>query len=320
MEYLEIPGAGRVSKLFLGTAWFEAARSDEIFDTLDAYIELGGNVIDTGRFYGGGQAEHVLREWLASRGFLDARPNLLIVNKACHHYVDEDNVHYPEPGRVNPECLTEDLEHSLENMKQKYFDIYLLHRDDLAEPVEGLIDRLEKHRREGKIKAWGVSNWTLPRIEAAMDYASRAGYRQMSVNSPSYSLATAGVPRWKGCVYAGDDYADWHREKGIVLLAWAPQAAGFFAEVYGESPPEDVRRTYYLPENLEKLQRSRVLAAERGVSPTNIALSYIFNRGLPVAASIGARSRAELNDTLRGLVRLSPDEVDWLGLRIDSRS
>lgn len=317
MKYLSIPRLNkRVSQIFLGTGWFAAPNQGQIFQLLDDYFFAGGNVIDTGRFYSGGEAESVIAAWLDSRNMAAKRDAFMIVNKACHHYVDSSGVHYPEKSRVNPECITEDLEYSLENMKQKYFDIYLLHRDNAEEPVEGLIDRLERHRREGKILVYGVSNWSLKRVQAAIDYAEKKGYQGISINNPSYSLAAISQPRWFGCVYADDAYIAWHKNKNIGVLAWAPQATGFFAEVFGDNPPSDIRRTYFNEENFEKLRRCKTLAAKYGVTPTNIALAYVFSQNVPIMASVGARNKSELDEAIKTLdLRLSEQEVAWLALR-----
>lgn len=317
MKHLSIPHLDKkASQIFLGTGWFTAPDQDEIFQLLDDYFFEGGNVIDTGRFYGGGDTENVIARWLDSRNMAAKRDEFMIVNKACHHYVDSDGVHYPEKSRVNPEYITEDLEYSLENMKQKYFDIYLLHRDNHEEPVDGLIDRLERHRGEGKILVYGVSNWSLKRVREAIDYAKKKGYQGISMNNPSYSLATISQPRWFGCVYADDAYIAWHNGKNIGVLAWAPQATGFFAEAFGDNPPDDIRQTYFNEENFEKLRRCKALAAKYGVAPTNIALAYVFNQKVPIMASVGARKKSELDEAIKTLdLRLSKQEVAWLALR-----
>ena len=314
MKYLEIPGlAKKVSQLFLGTGWFNTPARDGIFKLLDAYFAAGGNVIDTGRFYAGGDAERVIADWLEARGMAKERGEFVIVNKACHHFVDENNKHYAEQKRVKPEFITEDLEYSLDHMKQKYFDVYLLHRDDPEEPVEGLMDRLEKHRREGKIKVYGVSNWPIKRIEEAAAYAKRAGYQGVTVNNPSYSLASVQTPRWAGCLYADEEYISWHKGKNIFLFAWAPQASGFFAEIYGDNPPEDYRKTYHTPENLRRRERCKALAKERGVSPTALALAYVFNCDVPMAATTGPRQIHELGEAISALgIKLSRDEISRL--------
>lgn len=325
MKYLSVKGLDKkVSQIVLGTAWFGLDRNaehDGIFGLMDLYVELGGNAIDTGRFYGAGRSEGVVARWLEKSGMHD---RLVLIDKACHHYVDEDNVHHTKENRVRPELITEDLNYSLENMKVAYFDIYLLHRDNPEEPVEGLIDRLERHRQEGKIKTYGVSNWSLERLEQAQNYAIRKGYQGISVNNPSYSLAKVQKPRWHGCVYADDAYALWHADKDISLFSWAPQAAGFFADIYKRdgSTPQDVADAYFSDENFEKLTRVKMLARERadGTEPINVALAYVLSQSFPVAAVVGPRSTDELKSNVHSLdVHLSPREIEWLALRSDAK-
>lgn len=314
MKYYDIPHLNKkAAALFMGTGWFVPEQEPVVFSLLDAYFAAGGNAIDTGRFYSGGKAEGVITRWLESRNMQTKRELFIIVNKACHHYVDADNVHYPDQSRVTPAHITEDLEYSLENMKQKYFDIYLLHRDNPEEPIQGLVDRLEQHRREGKLSVYGVSNWQLDRIAEAQAYAKAKGYPGIALNSPSYSLATVTSPRWAGCVYADKKYVAWHKSRNIAILSWAPQASGFFAEIFGNAPPDDIRRTYFTGINREKLRRCKLLAREKGVSATSIALVYVCGNSLQVMASVGPRNLRELEECLNIFnCTISPEEAAWL--------
>lgn len=309
-----------ISQLSLGTAWFDKRFEPEINRLLDAYVELGGTILDTGRFYNGGKSEPIVARWLQKSG---CRDRLVITNKACHHYVDENNVHHTEHSRVRPQYITEDLHYSLENMRLDYFDIYLLHRDDETQPVEELIDRLEKHRKEGLIKVYGVSNWSLSRIEKAREYAEKKGYQGMRVNSPSYSLATIVNPRFEGCVYADDAYIEWHRDKNITLIAWASLAVGFFADAYKRdgSAPQDIVNTYFCEENFAKLARVKELAQKKEVEPIHIALAYVLNQTIPMICAIGPRKESELRALVQATkLELSNDELDWLanGCRVST--
>lgn len=314
MKYCAIPHLDKkAAALFMGTGWFAPEQEPLVFSLLDAYFAAGGNAIDTGRFYSGGKTEGVITRWLESRAMQAKRDSFILVNKACHHYVDADNVHYPDQSRVTPAHITEDLEYSLETMKQNYFDIYLLHRDNPEEPVQGLIDRLERHRLEGKISVYGVSNWQLDRVAEAQAYATARGYPGISLNNPSYSLATVTTSRWAGCVYAAPKDIEWHRIRNIAVLAWGPQASGFFAEAFGGAPPEDIRRTYFAEINQEKLRRCKILAREKGVSATNIALAYVCCSPLPVMASVGPRTLRELEECLAVFnCTITPEEAAWL--------
>ena len=154
MEYINIKGLDKpISKLIMGTAWFNPAFEEEIFTMLDQYVAAGGTVIDTGRFYGANkdeehacESERVLKKWFDSR---NNRDQLVIMDKACHPIITPEGCHH--------------------------FDIYLLHRDDPSVPVNEIMDRLEQHRQEGLITTYGVSNWELDRVQAAVEYCQQMG-------------------------------------------------------------------------------------------------------------------------------------------------
>ncbi|AMC94252.1 hypothetical protein AOC36_09730 [Erysipelothrix larvae] len=310
----------KVSRVVMGTGWFAPEFKTVIYDLLDRYVAAGGNVIDTGRFYNGGKSEAIITEWLNDR---KNRDQLIIINKACHHYVDENNVHYPEKSRVKPEYITEDLEYSLQNMGVDYFDIYLLHRDDVNEPVSGLMDTLEKHHLEGKIKTYGMSNWSNERIQEAVSYCKSKGYTGIRVNSPSYSLATINKPRWVGTVYVDADYVQSSNEEGITILSWAAQSAGFFVPLWSSidsEAPEDIKNAYFTEDNFKKLNRVIEVATKRGggIEPVNVALAYVLHPRFNVFASIGPRNMHELESSLKALdIELTKQEIEYLELKTD---
>ena len=318
MEYVNVKGLTKpVSRLVMGTAWFSPEFKDEIFKMLDLYVENGGNVIDTGRFYGNGRSEMILKEWFDAR---DNRDDLIIVDKCCHPLISLDGVHYPTYWRVKPDLITDDLHYSLMQTGCDSFDLYLMHRDDPSIPVGEIMDRLEAHRVEGLIKAYGVSNWEIDRVAAAVAYCAEKGYQGLSVNNPSYSLAKVATPRWPGCVYADDTYAQWHQDQDITLISWASQAHGFFADIYPRdgSAPQDIQAAFFTDDNFEKLNRCKILGAEKGVDPINIALAYVLCQPFDTAAIIGSRSRTEFDSCIQTLnIKLTPAEVAYLSLNGD---
>ena len=320
MKYTHIKGVETpVSRLFIGTAWPSLDDEKLLFELFDRFFELGGNTIDTARFYGKGngvaKAEVLVGKWVEQCG--KKRSEIHIQNKCCHPFISRDGVMHHERWRVSSAFITEDLLYSLDRMHLDYFDIYQLHRDDENIPVSELIDTLETHFRAGLIKAYGVSNWQLPRIQEAMDYCAEMGYHGLSTSNPSYSLATVHKTRWPGCVYADDEFAHWHKDKDISFLSWGAQAAGFFAGVFdGENAPLDAREAFFTNENLEKRRRAEALAFKKGVTATNIALAYVLNQGFDICAIIGPRSIAELESCIRAEeLTLSEAEIEYLSLR-----
>lgn len=320
MEYLKVKGIEKpVSKLIMGTAWFDPSFEDEIFQMMDTYVEAGGTVIDTGRFYGIARSEKILKNWLDAR---NNRKDLVIVDKCCHPIITPDGGHHPEYWRVKPDLITDDLHYSLYHTGCDFFDLYLLHRDDPQIPVADIVDRLEAHRNEGLIGAYGFSNWELDRVQEAVDYCEKKGYQGISVNNPSYSLAKVRKTRWPGCVYADDTYAQWHEGKDVTLFSWASQAHGFFADIYKRdgSAPKDIQEAFFYDDNFERLRRAQELGAEKGVDSINIALAYVLSQPFPVGAIIGSRSRKEFESCVKTLdVKLSPAERDYLCLKSDQR-
>jgi Predicted oxidoreductases (related to aryl-alcohol dehydrogenases) len=320
MDYLKVKGVKKpVSKLIMGTAWFDPSFEDEIFNMLDAYVEAGGTVIDIGRFYGIGRSEKILKKWFDAR---NNRKDLVIIDKCCHPVITPDGAHHPEYWRVKPDLITDDLHYSLYHTGCDFFDLYLMHRDDPNVPVGDIMDRLEAHRKEGLIKAYGVSNWELPRVEEALKYCQAKGYQGPSVNNPSYSLANVRKTRWPGCVYANHEYAQWHKGKDITLFSWASQGHGFFADVYARdgSAPKDIQEAFFYDDNFERLRRAQELGAEKGVDSINIALAYVLSQPFPVAAIIGSRSRKEFASSIQTLkVKLTQQELAYLNLESDVR-
>lgn len=320
MDYLKINGLDKpVSTVFYGTAWITPAVKKDADEALARYISMGGNVLDTGRFYTGGKSEDYLKVWIKENPEL--RKKVVLTSKACHHYVDGNNIHFPENQRVTPEHIKEDLHFSLEKLGVDHFDIYMLHRDNPEVPVEPLFDTLEKYRKEGKIKVYGVSNWSIERIQKAQQYCKSKGYQGISVNSYAYSLATVLKPRWERTVYGSDEYARWCSDNDIVTLAWASQGNGFFGNYpfpKGTRVTQDFVDAYATLDNFEKFRRAKELADERGVSITNIAFAYIFNQNLKMVGIIGSRNVREFMETLVGSeITLSQDEVDYLALKKD---
>src|SRR5947209_1989111 len=101
---------------------------------LDAYLQAGGNVIDTAHAYAEGASERFLGRWLSKD---DLRKRVLLVDKGCHPSADRAR-------RVGPDCLRHDLTESLDRLETNYVDLYLLHRDDEAVSIGPLLEALEE--------------------------------------------------------------------------------------------------------------------------------------------------------------------------------
>jgi aryl-alcohol dehydrogenase-like predicted oxidoreductase len=288
LEPLELP----LSRLALGTLGFSLRTRDRDYALFDAWLEAGGTVIDTAHVYEDGDAERVLGRWLADRP--GARERIVLATKGAHPDGDR--------RRVTPADIAADLRDSMERLGGPV-DLYLLHRDDPDVEVGEIVDALDAHRRAGEIRAFGVSNWTLPRIEEANAYAAARGVAGIACNSPHLSLAVQNEPPWAGCLSATDAEArGWHARTGLLLLAWSAQAGGYFA---GAAPP-----VYDNAANRERRARAEQLGDANAV-----ALAWVLAQPFPTIAIIGPHSLAHLHASLEALnVELSADEIRWLNL------
>ena len=301
MKFLRVePLQQSLSRLALGTLGFSTATRDRDYAVLDAWVEAGGTVIDTAHVYEDGDAERVLGQWLRDRP--GVRERLVLVTKGAHPDGDR--------ARVTPADIADDLRESTERLGGPV-DLYLLHRDDPAVEVSSLVDALDAHRRAGEIGAFGVSNWTLPRIEEANAYAAAAGVAGICCNSPHLSLAVQNESPWRGCVSAVDAASRaWHTRTGLPLLAWSSQAGGYFAGSIGESS-----RVYRNDANRERRERAEQLARRNGATANAVALAWVLAQPFPTIAVVGPHSVEHLRASLEALdVALSAEEARWLNL------
>ena len=288
LEPLELP----LSRLALGTLGFSLKTRDRDYALFDAWLEAGGTVIDTAHVYEDGDAERVLGRWLADRP--GARERIVMVTKGAHPDGDR--------RRVTPADIAADLRDSMERLGGPV-DLYLLHRDDPQVEVGEIVDALDAHRRAGEIRAFGVSNWTLPRIEEANAYAAAKGVAGIACNSPHLSLAVQNEPPWPGCMSATDAASrEWHTRTGMPLLAWSAQAGGYFA-----GRDSDV---YDNADNRERRNRAEELGRRTGHTAHAVALAWVLAQPFPVIAAIGPHSVEHLNTSLEALdVSLSEQDA-----------
>lgn len=296
LEPLEVP----VSRLALGTLGFSPATRERDYAVLDAWVEAGGTTIDTAHVYEDGDAERLLGRWLRDRP--GARERIVIVTKGAHPR--------GESVRVTPADIAADLRDSIERLGGPV-DLYLLHRDDPAVEVGPLIDALDAHRRAGELRAFGVSNWTLARIEEANRYAAARGVAGICCNSPHLSLGVQNEPPWPDCRSATDAASRaWHARTGMLLLAWSAQAGGFFAGSEGEAA-----RVYQNDGNRARRARAEELGRRLGHSANAVALAWVLAQPFPVVAVIGPHSVEHLRASLEALdVELGAEDVRRLNL------
>lgn len=277
------------------------SRREQELRTLDALVDAGCTAFDLAASYQLGGTERLFGRWLASRGH---RERLLLIGKGGHPYPGV------RPNRLTGAALSADLQASLRRLGVDRLDLYLLHRDVPAAPLEPMVRMLGGAHRAGEIGSWGVSNWSVARIEAIQAAAGEEGLPPMAASSPHFSLVDWVRPPWSGSVSiagpANRAARAFHARTQLPVLAWSPLGSGFLTS-------DQDRGSYGSAANAARRERVRALARERGWTAAQVALAYLFSQPFPVSAVVAASTVAKMQENLAAAeLRLSPGEVQAL--------
>lgn len=307
---------GTSSALFTDetTPWIPTnLTQEEQFAVIDELWDMGLHCFDCSAGYG----EKSLGAYLASRNRVN---EAVILTKGCH----------PNPfrKRLTPYDLLSDFHDSLAKLHREYIDIYMLHRDDPDVPVSEIIPVLDQLRKEGKVKLYGASNWSIERIREANRFAEEHQMEPFRAVSPHYSLAHQIQDPWGGGVsITGPEHAadrEWLMEQKMPVFAYSSMSCGFISGMFGSTEKERAkellsppgRKGYYADENFERLARAEQLAEKKGLTVAQIAMAWLFNQELQVIPLQGGENAQMYRQTLESAkIRLTPREVEWLDLR-----
>lgn len=301
MNHVRVNSEIEISQIVLGGNFGERP-DEESFATLDLYFLQNGRTIETAHVYAEGEAERQVGHWLSSRR---CREQVVIIEKCCH----------PGPGgepRLSPAILEYETAISLQRLGVDWIDILLLHRDSPLTPIETIVPALHRAVKQGRIRAYGMSNWTLARFCEAHAFAIQNGLVPPQLASLNYSLAIQSRPMWPGSRQADEEDLQWLRLHNIPLLAWSSQARGWLAEPQPMTMNGDVTEVYDNAVNRERRERARQLARQKQATTLQVALAFVLASPL-MAATIGPANAAELSESLGALnLDLSAAECAYL--------
>lgn len=227
---------------------------------------------------------------------------------------------------IDRAVMTNELKQSLSELGTDYVDILLLHRDDVNTSIAEYLETFNDFVREGIIKSFGVSNWTVDRIQEANAYAAEHGLCPFSLSSPNFGLAEQVNDPWGGnCVtisgQGNKEVRDWYSRTNMPVLAYSALGRGFFSGRFEAGDYETAKsvldayaqKGYMYPVNMERLERCQILAEKRSCSVAQVAMSYIFSHSMNVFAVVSTTSpdRMKLNIEAAKL-KLSQEEVRFL--------
>jgi aryl-alcohol dehydrogenase-like predicted oxidoreductase len=303
-----------ISRLVQGTIMVVGDDEEKEFALLDAVNALGCTTFDTGHVYGNGRNERAVGKWVRERGL---REQVVIISKGAHHSQDRK--------RVTPFDISADIHDSLARFQFDYLDLYLLHRDDPEVPVEAIVDRLNEHLEAGHIRAFGGSNWSHERIDAANAYARANGLKPMIASSPNFSLAEQVELPWPGCISISGDKGQearaYYREQKMPLFTWSSLAGGFFSGRFTRDNLDSFTAyleklcvtSYCYEVNFKKLDRVKQMAEDKGLSVPQIATAYVMSYPLDIYALVGCQTPDEFKQNMEAMaLELSAEEISWL--------
>ncbi len=300
-----------LSRLGLGTmTWGRDTDEIEAADQCRAFLDAGGNFLDTAATYGDGDSERVIGGLI---GTLFSRDEVIIATKAGLHF--SEGVRKVDASRHS---LIADLDRSLNRLGTDFVDIWQIHNWDELTPLDDTLSALDYAYTTGRARYVGISNysgWQLAR--AATKQQSNSMKAPLTTVQGEYSLLNRS---------AEYELIDASLECGLGFLAWAPLARGVLTGKYRKGIPSDSRGAAphfakhiepYLDARSMKIVEAVAVAAEGlGFSPLEVALAWVRDAPGVTSALIGARTGAQLRGALKSeeislpdIVRTALDEI-----------
>jgi aryl-alcohol dehydrogenase-like predicted oxidoreductase len=306
-----------VSPLALGTMTFGAHRWGASENTsralFDAYVDAGGNFLDTADVYSAGRSEEMLGSFLSDSGLRD---RLVIATKSGFPRGQGT----PLWGGNGAKNIRLGIEGSLKRLQTDYVDMYWMHVWDRTTPADEVLQTLTDAVRAGKILHYGFSNTPAWYVAKIATLAQAHGLPKPIGLQYAYSLIDRGVEL--DLVPAGAEF-------GLGLVPWSPLAAGLLTGKYGRDKLADAGRATGLPDkaaeaaesesdgrlngdnpfggmlfterNFDVVDTLRAVAEEIGRSPAEVALAWVARRPGVSSVLIGASRVEQLSQNIASL-------------------
>jgi aryl-alcohol dehydrogenase-like predicted oxidoreductase len=295
---MEMRRAGKsgltLSRLGLGTmTWGRDTDTHEAADQCRAYIEAGGNFLDTSPIYGDGDSERVIGGMI---GTLFEREDVVIATKAGINLINGEKV-----VNNSRQSLIAELDKSLVRLGTDHVDLWQVHGWDSNNPLEDTLSALDYAYTSGKARYVGISNFSGWQSARAITLQELHGMKAPIVSAQSeYSLLNREVENEiLPCI---DDL-------GVGFLAWAPLGRGVLTGKYRTGIPSDSRAAAphfarhvepYMNDRSARIVEAVSVAAEGlGFAPLEVAIAWVRDNPLVTSSIVGARTGAQLRGILK---------------------
>ena len=302
---LVVSPAAHGTMTFANAAW--GSPNDVSQSVFNAYVDAGGNFIDTADVYAGGQSEQLVGDLVAARKLRDT----LVIATKCGFNAQAGNPHASGNGRKN---IHRALEGSLRRLQTDYVDMLWMHVYDSVTPVEEVLQTMGDLVRAGKIRYFGFSD--LPAWYAVKAVTLAAAHH---VPGPialqlEYSLTERSIER---------EHVPAARECGLGIMPWSPLAGGFLSGKYktdalSESAPRQGRLsgsnpfqgpyTKFTARNWRVLEQLQTIATQLDRPPAQVALAWAAAQPGITSLILGANGVGQLGENLAALDLQLPAE------------
>jgi aryl-alcohol dehydrogenase-like predicted oxidoreductase len=314
MDYRTLGRSGcAVSRLCLGTMTF-GQESDEAtaHAQLDNFVDAGGNLVDTADVYAGGLSETIIGHWFANRPS-DVTEPVVLATKG--RFPTDD---FTNGSGLSARHLTRALDRSLQRLGLDVVDLYQVHAFDPWTPLDETLRTLDGFVRAGKIRYYGLSNFTGWQLTKAVHLARSLNLAEPITLQPQYSLIVRET-EWEIVPAVLD--------AGMGMLPWSPLGGGWLSGKYRRDrrPSGDTRLGDDPNRGMEAYDRRgtertwRIIdavqgvAEARGVSMAEVAIAWLTDRPGVTSTILGARTTEQLAANLKAAgLHLSAEETDAL--------
>ncbi|KAI4762490.1 putative aryl-alcohol dehydrogenase Aad14 [Aureobasidium sp. EXF-3400] len=304
----------QLGAMSIGDAWSEFMGSmdkKQSFALLDAFVEAGGNFIDTANNYQNEQSEQWLGEWMQERG---NRDQMVIATKFTTDYKG----YALGKGKAANHCgndrrsLHMSVRDSLKKLQTDFIDILYLHWWDHTTSIEEIMDSLHILVEQGKVLYLGISDTPAWVVSAANYYAKAHGKTPFSIYQGRWNIMLRDFER---------EIIPMARHFGMALAPWDVLGGGRFQSKAAleerKKNNEGIRSLMGGPEQTdEELKMSAALeevANEHNVTLTAVALAYVMSKTTNVFPLVGGRKVEHLHDNIKALsIKLSDEQIKKL--------
>jgi aryl-alcohol dehydrogenase-like predicted oxidoreductase len=305
-HYLTLGRSGlRVSPLCLGAMtfgeeWGWGSTPDDSAKILNAYLDRGGNFIDTANAYTKGHSEKIIGDTLGKDSA--KRDRVVIATKFYTNLYPGD----PNGGGTNRKSILAACEQSLRRLQTDYIDLYWMHAWDPTTPIDETMSALEDLTRRGKIRYAGFSDTPAWKVTEAQMTARFRGWNPLVALQIEYSLLERTVE---------GDLIPMAVEMGLGVTPWSPLKGGAFSGKFKRGAENKAGRGARVESALDErafdlIDALHEIAKDLDTTVSRVSLAWLLGRSGVSSVIFGARTMQQLDDNAGATeIKLTPEQT-----------